>query len=219
MVLKIYGSSYSTCAQRVALICHEKKIPFELFIVDMKTGEHKSATYLEKQPFGQIPYIDDDGFILFESRAICRYLCAKYPDQGTSLVPKDPKALALVEQGVSIESSNFDFHVSSIVAERYFKPMRGLTTNEEFVSDRLAILKTRLAGYEAILGKQKYIAGDELTLADLFHIPYGELLPKAGSDILVNESFPNVSRWWKDITSRPTWKKVQAGLESVPSYD
>ncbi|TFK65104.1 glutathione S-transferase [Pluteus cervinus] len=218
MVLKVYGSTDSPCTQRLALICHEKRVPFELFVVDMKGGEHKSATYVEKQPFGQIPYIDDDGFILFESRAICRYICAKYPDQGTPLVPKDPKALALMEQGASIESTNFDFNVSVIVGEK-FNPMRGFTTNEALVSERLALLTTRLAGYEAILGKQKYIAGDELTLVDLFHIPYGEFLLRLGVDILVNGSFPNVSRWWKDISSRPTWKKVHAGLVSVQSYD
>lgn len=49
---------------------------------------------------------DDDGFILYESRAICRYLAAKHPESG--LVPSDVKAAALFEQAASVEPSNFD---------------------------------------------------------------------------------------------------------------
>lgn len=57
MVLKLYGSPRSTCTQRVATVLLEKQVPFELIAVDLAQGEHKSPGYLEKQPFGQIPYI------------------------------------------------------------------------------------------------------------------------------------------------------------------
>jgi glutathione S-transferase len=57
MVLKLYGIGLSTCTRRVATVLYEKKIPFELVVVDIGKGEHKSAEYIKKQPFGQIPYI------------------------------------------------------------------------------------------------------------------------------------------------------------------
>ncbi|KAG6827673.1 hypothetical protein H0H93_015427, partial [Arthromyces matolae] len=57
MVLKLYGSGNSTCSRRVGAFLREKKIPFQLIEIDMMKGEHKSPAYLEKQPFGQIPYI------------------------------------------------------------------------------------------------------------------------------------------------------------------
>jgi glutathione S-transferase len=57
MVLKLYGMSISTCTRRVATVLHEKKVPFELIEVDLTTGAHKQPAYLEKQPFGQVPYI------------------------------------------------------------------------------------------------------------------------------------------------------------------
>jgi glutathione S-transferase len=58
MVLKLHGAAGSTCGKRVGFILHEKQIPFELVTVNWAVGEHKSPAWLEKQPFGQIPYID-----------------------------------------------------------------------------------------------------------------------------------------------------------------
>ena len=65
---------------------------------------------------------DDDGFILYESRAISRYIAEKYSNQGTTLIPKDAKAKALFEQAASIETANFDGFASKAVSEKVFKP-------------------------------------------------------------------------------------------------
>ena len=71
MVLKLVGFIVSPCMLCVALIREEKGVPYELVRIDPFKDEHKFPAYLEKQPFGQVPYIDDDGFVLYESRAIC----------------------------------------------------------------------------------------------------------------------------------------------------
>ncbi|KAF8238481.1 thioredoxin-like protein [Tricholoma matsutake] len=81
MVLKIYRSATMACTHCVGIILHKKHIPFEVIEVDILKDENKSPKYMQKQPFGQIPYIDDDGFVLYESRAICRYLAMKYTNQ------------------------------------------------------------------------------------------------------------------------------------------
>lgn len=57
MVLKLFGSAKSTCTRRAATVLHEKQVPFEFHQVELAKGEHKSPEYLEKQPFGQVPYI------------------------------------------------------------------------------------------------------------------------------------------------------------------
>ena len=60
MVLKLYGIYRSSWVRLVAAVLHEKKVPFELVSVDLDNKEHKSPEYLEKHPFGQIPYIVRD---------------------------------------------------------------------------------------------------------------------------------------------------------------
>lgn len=57
MVLKLYGVAYSSCTRRVGVVLQEKQVPFEFFEVDHMQGEHKSPSYLEKQPFGKFPYL------------------------------------------------------------------------------------------------------------------------------------------------------------------
>ncbi|KAG6862130.1 hypothetical protein C0991_011546, partial [Blastosporella zonata] len=68
----------------------------------------------------------------------------------------------------------------------------GLTPDQAVFEKHIANLGPKLDAYDVILSKQKYVAGDEFTLADLFHLPYGWLLAAAGSQILYDESRPNV---------------------------
>ncbi|KAF5364697.1 hypothetical protein D9758_005629 [Tetrapyrgos nigripes] len=208
MVLKLYGNPQSTCTKRVAAVLHEKKIPHELVTVDW--SKIKEPEFVEKQPFGQVPYLDDDGFIVFESRAICRYIQAKFPDQGPKLVPSasDLKATALFEQAASVEAANFDQFAAKACFEGVIKGWYGAPKDQATFDQNISTLSGRLDGYERILSKQKYLAGDELTLADIFHLPYGEMLFQAGSDLLTSKG-PNVARWWKDISSRPAWQAVK----------
>ncbi|KAJ7123384.1 glutathione S-transferase-like protein [Mycena epipterygia] len=214
-ILKLYGFTHATCTRRVATVLHELKVPFELIPVDLRNGEHKSPAYLEKQPFGQIPYIDDDGFILYETRAICRYIAAKHPESG--LIPAEAKAHALFEQAAAVELCNFDPSASKIVAETVIKPMMmGVPPNTEAVAPLLEVLDKKLDAYDAILGKQRYLAGDSLTLADLFHIPYAPLLAQGGSDIMTQK--PNVARWYNELLARPSWLAYPGGVESTTAY-
>ncbi len=72
MVLKLYGSAMSTSRVLVTLI--ELNLPYELIPIDISKGEQKADSFLKLQPFGKVPVLDDDGFIMYESRAICKYL-------------------------------------------------------------------------------------------------------------------------------------------------
>ena len=65
---------------------------------------------------------DDDGFILYESRAICYYIAAKYPNQGTPLLPTELKANALFHQAASVETYHFTNNVLNAAEEMYKKP-------------------------------------------------------------------------------------------------
>ncbi|KXN89773.1 Glutathione S-transferase F8, chloroplastic [Leucoagaricus sp. SymC.cos] len=208
MVLKLYGFPQSTTVKIVAIVLYEKKVPFEYVEVDVFARAHKEADYLEKQPFGQIPCIDDNGFILYESRAIGRYLVENYPEHGDQLIPSDPKKRALFEQAVSSEASNFDRFATPLVIELLFK--KNGETDLAKVEDLKNNLSQKLDVYDKILSKQKYLAGDSVTLADLFHLPGGQLMIKAGLTLI--EDRPNVARWFNEISSRESWQMVKDGV-------
>jgi glutathione S-transferase len=104
MPLKIYGMAQSSCTRRVLVTLAEKNITdYELIIVNLPLGEQYKPSYTEKAPFGKVPLLDDNGFLLYESRAICQYIARKYGDQGTKLIPKegDLVAYGLFEQARS----------------------------------------------------------------------------------------------------------------------
>ena len=103
-MLKIFGHPMSTCTRKVLMTLAETKLPYEFQLVDFAKGEHKQQPHLGRQPFGHVPAIDDGGFALYESRAICRYLNEK---AGGNLVPTDIQGRATMEQWISVETSNF----------------------------------------------------------------------------------------------------------------
>ncbi|KAG8741698.1 hypothetical protein FRC10_002571 [Ceratobasidium sp. 414] len=205
VTVKLHGANYSTCTRRVITTCNEIGVKVEVVPVDLSKGEHKTEAYIAtKQPFGIIPVLEDeDGFQVYESRAIARYLVAKY-GKGSPLLPppSDFKAYGLFEQAASVEYSSFDPSASGLAAELVFK--KGLEPNEVLVEQYKTTLKAKMDGYERILSKSKYLAGDTFTLADLFHLPYGTMAFDLDPSLL--DSKPHVKRWWDDISSREAWK-------------
>lgn len=81
----------------------------------------QSSDFISKQPFGSVPLMVDGDFVLFESRAICRYIEMKYPEHGTRMMPTDLMAKAKFEQAASIEQSQFDPIAAAINFERRLK--------------------------------------------------------------------------------------------------
>ncbi|CAE6447766.1 unnamed protein product [Rhizoctonia solani] len=211
VTVKLYGMPYSTCTKRVYTTAQElDDVKVDIVPVDLASGAHKDPAYIDNyHPFGIIPVLEDeDGTKIYESRAISRYLVAKY-GKGSPLLPdsSDIKAYGQFEQAASIEYSSFDPPASSLAFEKVFGPMRGLKTNEELVKKYIDTLNAKLEGYERILSKQKYLAGNTFTLADLFHLPYGKMVSDLDPSIL--SSKPHVKKWWDDISSRESWKAAQ----------
>ncbi|EJF59318.1 thioredoxin-like protein [Dichomitus squalens LYAD-421 SS1] len=211
MVLRLYGYAAITCTKTVRCVLEELNVPYELINVDLSKGEHKNQEYKAKQPFGQVPYIDDDGFVLYESRAICYYIARKFGGVGKLIPdPTDIQKIARFEQAASVEVTSFERGASGLVHETFFKRIKGIPNeiNTTIVEHYQMILENKLEGYETILSGQKYIAGDEFSLIDIFHLFYGTLLKEAGFSYLESGYYPSITRWWNDISSRPSWKNV-----------
>jgi glutathione S-transferase len=208
MALKLLGSPQSTCSLRVITVAKALNIPLEIETVDLAKGAHKSPEYVAKyQPFGRIPVLVDGDFVLYESRAICRYLINKYQTKETvQLIPADLKESALVDQYISVETSEYNPAVSGYVGEVVFKKFRGGVPDPEVAAKHRESTIAVLNVYEKFLEGKNYLVGDKLTFADISHLPYGYYACNAGlADVFDSPERPNVARWWKTITNEAAW--------------
>jgi glutathione S-transferase len=199
-MIRLFGSPYSTCTRKVLTALLETDTPYELVVVDFAKREHKQEPHLSRQPFGQVPAIDDDGFNLFESRAICRYLSAK---AGDKLAPSGLRERALMEQWISVEQSNFSPHAMKFVYHYIFK-----REQEPLVLEAaLAALEKAFSALSKPLASQPFLAGDKLTIADIGYMPYLEHFVSTPVQPKL-EQFPHVVSWWGRLRERESWRKI-----------
>ncbi|RZC80865.1 hypothetical protein C5167_043444 [Papaver somniferum] len=212
MALKLYGTPMSTCTTRAMICLHEKEVEFELVPVDLYAGEHKQPSYLSKNPFGQVPLLEDDDLTLFESRAITRYVSEKYEKTGIDLLRRDNiKEAALVNQWVEIESQHYNPVILPIIYEIFVSPITGQSPDKTVIDANVEKLGKVLDIYEDRLRNNKYLAGDFYSLADLHHLSYTYYMMKTEWASLINTR-PHVKAWWEDISSRPAFVKVAQGM-------
>ncbi|MEP7052579.1 MAG: glutathione S-transferase N-terminal domain-containing protein [Pseudomonadota bacterium] len=198
--MKIFGNPVSTCTRKVLMTLHETNTPFELEVIDFAKGEHKQPAHLARQPFGQVPALDDGGFQLYESRAMARYIDAK---AGGTLTPKDLQGRALMEQWLSVETSNFTPHAMKFIYHSVFKREQ----TPEVLQAAGAGLDTVYATLERQLASAPYLAGTMFSLAEVCFAPYLEYLaltPAAGK----LADHPRVAAWWSATSERPAWRKT-----------
>ncbi len=175
----------------------------------------QSPEHLCRHPWGKIPAITtSDGFTLYESRAICKYLATKY---NFRLLPPstDLVSRALFAQADSAESSYFSPHAGATSYEKFAKQLMGLPTDEGAVARERKKLEEYFDILDDILSRQKYSAGDVFSLVDIYHIPLVERLFQCGDGDLVTER-KNVNVWWERCLSRPAVKKY---VDETPSLE
>lgn len=203
--MKLYGHPMSTCTRKVLTVLAEKGHAADLTVIDIMKGEHKKDEHLARQPFGVVPALEDDGFWLYESRAMIRYLDEKL--DGPKLTPADIKERALMEQWISVEYSYFSPQAMKIVMEMLFGRMAGRAPDTEKVEKARTEVGRALDVAEKTLAKQEHFAGKAFTLADISWMPYVQYLFAAESGDLIT-SRPGVRAWWERVSTRPSWKKV-----------
>jgi glutathione S-transferase len=201
--MKLYGHAMSTCTRKVLAVLAEKNHKADFVVLDFAKGDHKQPEHLARQPFGQMPTIDDDGFVLYESRAICRYLDETLP--GTKLTPSNAKDRAMMEQWISVEQSNFTPAAMKVIFQAMFNPMFGKTPDEaiikegrEGVGKAADVLDKHLAGKDFLLGK-------DFTLADICYLPYIEYLYATKNGDVIGDR-KNVGAWWNRCSERKSWR-------------
>jgi glutathione S-transferase len=204
--MKLYGHPMSTCTRKVLTTLAEKGREAQFVLIDLGTGQQKSPDYMAKHPFGVVPYLEDDGFTMYESRAIIRYLDAKLP--GNKLTPSDLPSLGRMEQWLSVEQSYFTPHCMAIVMEMLMKQMRGGGKPDmDKVNKGRDQAAKALDVVDRAMRSQAYLAGDTFSLADISWLPYLQYLSVTPYGSLITER-PFVKSWWQRISTRPSWKKV-----------
>ena len=201
--MKIYGNPMSTCTRKVLATLAEKQAKFEMVTLDLMAGDHKKPAHLALQPFGQVPVMQDGDFTLYESRAIIRYLDETLP--GQALTPKNAKGRAVMEQWISVETSNFTPHAMTYIYQYVFAPMRGGQPDMAKIEAAKPKLETCLAIMDKQLAKTPHIAGEQFSLADVCYMPYVEyVMGTPGKDVFSPHA--NVGAWWKRVSERASWK-------------
>lgn len=203
--MKVYGHPMSTCTRKVLTVLAEKGHTAEFVLVDLMKGEQKQPSHMARNPFGVVPVLEDDGFSLYESRAIIRYLDEKLG--GTSLTPSDLHERARMNQWISIEQSYLSSPAVKILRQRVMNPMMGQTCDESAVTAAKNEVAKVLDIAEETLAKQEYLAGGSFSLADISFLPYVQYLFTAQCGDLVTER-PSVSAWWGRVGKRPSWLKI-----------
>jgi glutathione S-transferase len=199
-MIKLYGNPMSTCTRKVLCTLHETGTAFDFVTLDFMKGEHKQPAHLARQPFGQVPAIDDDGFSLFESRAICRYIDGK---AGNKLTPHDLKARAKMEQWISVETEDFTPNMMKFIYAEIFKREQTPETMAT-ATQKLDVACTTL---DKALTGSTFLCGDQFTIADICFAPYLEYGMNTTAKATVSKH-THLMSWWNRISERASWRKA-----------
>ncbi|XP_013137224.1 PREDICTED: glutathione S-transferase 1, isoform D-like [Papilio polytes] len=178
-------------------------VPIQLEIVDLMKKEQYSEAYLKINPQHCVPTLDDDGFILSESRAIACYLADKYGTDDT-IYPKDLKKRAIVNQRLYFECSTLLVKIRAIGY-----PI--IINIETEIKDNLRDdLNASLSILDKYLADSEWVAGEHVTIADTTIFASVSGIFETGWDL---SSFPNIQRWLKNCSNLPGYEEIKEGAK------
>ena len=203
-MLTIYGNPLSSPCNKVRYACDVLGADYAWVSLDFAAGDLKTPEHLARHPAGKIPVIDDNGFVLFESDAICRYLSAKH---GGRLVPEDLQTRAVMDQWNAFCIQHVGLAASKVLYNRVLVPMFNLDLDETSLREGGEWLDRYLPIVDRRLGEAPFLAGDALTLADLSLLSI--LDPAEQADIAI-APYPLLDRWRSGLQAQDFWKKAHA---------
>ncbi|CAG9579564.1 unnamed protein product [Danaus chrysippus] len=190
MPVDLYYVPGSAPCRAVLLTARALNLNLNLKLVDLHHGEHLKPEYLKINPQHTVPTLVDDGCSIYESRAIITYLVNKY-GKGSALYPEEPKARALVDQRLYFDIGTLYQRFSD-----YFYPQ--IFGGAPADQDKLAKVEDALKLLDTFLEGQKYVAGPNLTVADLSIIAGVSSFEASDIDF---KKYANVKRWYETVKS------------------
>jgi glutathione S-transferase len=209
--ITVYGVPGSPYLRAVLLGLEEKSVPYNL--VRLGPGETKQPAHLERHPFGRIPTLTHGDIQLYETQAILRYIDAVLP--GIALQPKAPRAAARMDQMIGVVDWYFFRDVgTTIVFNRVVAPAFGMPTDEAVCA--AAIPKAKICTHELdrLIGDNAYVAGGDISLADLMLAPHLEFFAMAPEGVTLLEPYPRLRAYLARLQERPSmqatsWEKLK----------
>ncbi|MGN6573176.1 MAG: glutathione S-transferase family protein [Pseudolabrys sp.] len=200
-MMKIWGRNTSSNVQKAMWAVGELGLEHTRIDVGGAFGKTKEAPYLAMNPNALVPTLEEkDGFTLWESNSIIRYLAGKYDKAGT-LEPKDAKQRAKASQWMDWQLSVIGPAITPVVWGLIRTPpekrdMAAIKTGSEKTVAAMQIL-------DAQLGKTQFVAGDAFSYGD---IPVGVMCYRYVQLVPDRPATPNLDRWYAAVSSRKAFK-------------
>ena len=199
----VYGPAGSTYVWSTRLALAEKGVAHEL--VEVGFDEHRQEPHLTRHPFAKVPAFEHDGFALYETQAILRYIDEGFPV--APLQPTDLHQFARMSQIMGIvDAYAYPSIVGGILFNRMLAPRLGLPVDEAAVAAALPQARLCLAEIARLMGEQPYLVGERISLADLMVIPllcYFCRLPE-GEAALAEQ--PSLLPWLRRMEERQSFQ-------------
>ena len=198
--MKLYNNEMANSPRKVRMFMAEKNISdIEIINIDLMSGEHKTPKYRAIAPNSRIPALElDDGTVIMESTAICRYLESLYPEP--NLFGKNPKEIASIEMWQARIYN--ELMIPLAMAFRHLHP--GMSEmeiqNKEYGETQKTIGIKSLKYFDASLAEAEFVAGDRFTFADIQMITTTDFF--IGLNRLNLEEYPEIKRYSKLMSER-----------------
>jgi glutathione S-transferase len=206
-MIKIWGRNTSSNVQKVMWAIGEMKLAHQRIDVGGAFGKNNEAPYLAMNPNGLVPTLEEeDGFTLWESNTIVRYLAGKHADR--TLEPADLKARALASKWMDWQLSVMGPAITPV----FWGLIRTAPEKRDHAAIDAGRAKTTAAAkmLDDQLGKTRYLAGDAFSYGD---IPVGIMIYRFVQLMPERPAMPHLDRWYQAISARDAFKE-QVG--SVP---
>jgi glutathione S-transferase len=201
--MKLYCFPPSPNSWKVLATAHQIGMPLELVIVDLTKGEQRKPEYLALNPTGRTPTLVDDGFSLWESSAIMRYLADKTE---APLYPKDARTRADIARWESWHGQHWSQGAAPFLIENLVKKVMAIGEPDEPALARAAAIFHREAGVlDQHLGGHEWLVGSGMTIADLIVVAP---LAYAEEAKIPLGSYPNINRWLAQQMALPAWRET-----------
>ncbi|HTQ32547.1 MAG TPA: glutathione S-transferase family protein [Stellaceae bacterium] len=195
----VYGAAMSPYVWSVRLALAEKGVAHEL--VSVGISDFRSETHLARHPFGKIPAFEHDGFILYETQAIMRYVDEAFP--AAPLQPIEVQPFARMNQIMGIVDNYLTpCLLANVIFQRLVAPRIGRTTDETAVSEALPKVGHCLGEIARLADDKPFLAGDTVTLADLMAIPQIYYFKKFPEGVAQLAELPALAAWANRMEAR-----------------